>query len=67
MHISKRIFQDIIKIAKAFSKLAVKHPPPFTCKPLSIFEPHIEKHYPYNRYTTYKAGKSPSKLRKKAA
>ena len=37
IHISKRIFQNIIKIANhyTFSKLAVKHPPPFTCKPLS--------------------------------
>ena len=36
MHISKRIFQTIIKIAKyqTFSKLAVQHPP-FTCKPLT--------------------------------
>ena len=35
IHISKRIFQNMIKIAnyKTFSKLAV-NPPPFTCKPL---------------------------------
>ena len=40
MHISKRIFQNIIKIAnyQTFSKVAVKHPPthPFTCKPLEV-------------------------------
>ena len=34
---------------------------------LSIFEPHIEKHYPYKKYATYMAEKSPLKLRKKAA
>ena len=40
MHTSKMIFRDIMKIMKnqTFSKLAVQHPHPFTCKRLSYGE-----------------------------